>query len=105
MNHANKDSAQAKLPHYTKRLLQQGPSRLVYTLIKPPPTSHIQLAPVFKLKFKHTTVPDQLAIMASHGEHDLLPEQTEGFKVGEKKTMDEYDKLGMLYFYYVYAAV
>jgi len=31
--------------------------------------------------------------MASHGEHDLLPEQTEGFKVGEKKTMDEYNKL------------
>ncbi|KAG4435006.1 hypothetical protein IFR05_009495, partial [Cadophora sp. M221] len=29
---------------------------------------------------------------ASH-DHDLLPDQTEGFKVGEKKTMDEYSKL------------
>lgn len=27
-------------------------------------------------------------------DHDLLPEQTEGFKVGEKKTMDEINKLG-----------
>lgn len=26
-------------------------------------------------------------------ENDLLPEQTEGFKVGEKKTLDEYEKL------------
>jgi hypothetical protein len=25
---------------------------------------------------------------------DLVPEQTEGFKVGEKKTIDEYQKLG-----------
>jgi len=31
--------------------------------------------------------------MASNGEQDLLPEQTEGFKVGEKKTMDEYHNL------------
>lgn len=27
-------------------------------------------------------------------DQDLLPEQTEGFKVGEKKTMAEIDKLG-----------
>jgi hypothetical protein len=27
---------------------------------------------------------------------DLTPEKTEGFKVGEKKTLDEYQKLGML---------
>jgi len=32
---------------------------------------------------------------SSSHEHDLLPDQTEGFKVGEKKTMDEYHKLGM----------
>lgn len=32
--------------------------------------------------------------MASNNpENDLLPEQTEGFKVGEKKTLDEYEKL------------
>jgi len=30
--------------------------------------------------------------MASN-EQDLLPDQTEGFKVGEKKTMDEYNQL------------
>jgi len=30
--------------------------------------------------------------MASH-QDDLLPDQTEGFKVGEKKTMDEYQKM------------
>jgi Rho GDP-dissociation inhibitor len=34
---------------------------------------------------------------SSSKDEDLLPEQTEGFKVGEKKTMDEYHKLGMLY--------
>lgn len=28
------------------------------------------------------------------GHDDLVPEQTEGFKVGEKKTIDEYQKLG-----------
>jgi hypothetical protein len=27
---------------------------------------------------------------------DLAPERTEGFKVGEKKTIDEYAKLGLL---------
>jgi Rho GDP-dissociation inhibitor len=32
--------------------------------------------------------------MASQGEQDLLPEQTEGFKVGEKKTLDEYKNMG-----------
>jgi len=28
------------------------------------------------------------------GNEDLVPEQTEGFKVGEKKTIDEYQQLG-----------
>lgn len=38
---------------------------------------------------------NQNANMASaSNEQDLLPDQTEGFKVGEKKTMDEYNKLG-----------
>lgn len=32
--------------------------------------------------------------MAAQGEDDLSVEQTEGFKVGEKKTIDEYQKLG-----------
>jgi Rho GDP-dissociation inhibitor len=32
---------------------------------------------------------------APHAE-DLEPEVTEGFKVGEKKTIDEYKTLGML---------
>lgn len=27
-------------------------------------------------------------------DHELVPEQTEGFKVGEKKTIDEYQQLG-----------
>jgi hypothetical protein len=31
------------------------------------------------------------------GNEELLPEQTEGFKVGEKKTIDEYHKMGMLF--------
>lgn len=31
--------------------------------------------------------------MADHD--DLQAEQTEGFKVGEKKTIDEYQKLGV----------
>ena len=35
---------------------------------------------------------------SSSNDQDLLPDQTEGFKVGEKKTMDEYNKLGTLGF-------
>lgn len=31
---------------------------------------------------------------SASNDQELLPEQTEGFKVGEKKTMDEYNKLG-----------
>jgi hypothetical protein len=34
------------------------------------------------------------------GNEDLVPEQTEGFKVGEKKTIDEYQKLGESNMYY-----
>jgi hypothetical protein len=34
------------------------------------------------------------------GNEDLVPEQTEGFKVGEKKTIDEYQKLGESTIYY-----
>jgi len=32
--------------------------------------------------------------MADHAD-DLQPESTEGFRVGEKKTIDEYQQLGM----------
>jgi hypothetical protein len=32
--------------------------------------------------------------MAPEAEHELLLEQTEGFKVGEKKTLDEYKNMG-----------
>jgi hypothetical protein len=35
----------------------------------------------------------RIPAMADHAD-DLHPEQTEGFKVGEKKTIDEYQKLG-----------
>ncbi|KAM3151912.1 hypothetical protein ABEW05_007717 [Botrytis cinerea] len=31
--------------------------------------------------------------MADQQENELLPETTDGFKVGEKKTMDEYSKM------------
>lgn len=31
---------------------------------------------------------------AQNNDQDLLPEQTEGFKVGEKKTMDQINQLG-----------
>jgi hypothetical protein len=34
--------------------------------------------------------------MADHHEDELAASQTEGFKVGEKKTLDEYNKLGKL---------
>jgi Rho GDP-dissociation inhibitor len=35
--------------------------------------------------------------MSSNAQNDdLLPEQTEGYKVGEKKTIDEYHQMGML---------
>ena len=32
--------------------------------------------------------------MASQAEDELAPSQTEGFKVGARKTIDEYTKLG-----------
>lgn len=33
--------------------------------------------------------------MADHHEDDVHADQTEGFKVGEKKTLDEYHQLGV----------
>ena len=33
--------------------------------------------------------------MASAGDDDLVASKTDGFKVGEKKTVEEYAKLGM----------
>ena len=46
----------------------------------------------------HTAYPIRgpTAIMSNEAavHDDLVPEQTEGFKVGEKKTIDEYQKLG-----------
>lgn len=35
--------------------------------------------------------------MATVADDELVPEQTEGFKVGQKKTIDEYQKLGKLF--------
>jgi len=32
--------------------------------------------------------------MSNVADEELVPEQTEGFKVGQKKTIDEYQKLG-----------
>ena len=32
------------------------------------------------------------------GTDDLLPDQTDGFKVGEKKTIDEYHQMGTFMF-------
>jgi len=32
--------------------------------------------------------------MASHGDDDLVASKTEGYKVGEKKTVEEYAMLG-----------
>lgn len=34
--------------------------------------------------------------MADHHDDELASTTTEGFKVGEKKTLDEYNQLGML---------
>lgn len=34
--------------------------------------------------------------MVTNAEDDLAPTETEGFKVGEKKTVEEYQKLGEL---------
>lgn len=36
--------------------------------------------------------------MASHGDEDLVASATAGFKVGEKKTLEEYAKLGEIIF-------
>lgn len=32
--------------------------------------------------------------MASQGDDELVPDQTEGYRPGQKKTLDEYQKLG-----------
>jgi hypothetical protein len=43
-----------------------------------------------------TAIPEYHYIANMADNHDdLHAEQTEGFKVGEKKTIDEYQKLGM----------
>lgn len=39
-----------------------------------------------------------LSTMADHHDDDLAATKTEGFKVGEKKTMQEYQELGEFYF-------
>jgi len=36
--------------------------------------------------------------MASHGDDDLVASKTEGYKIGEKKTVEEYAKLGRCHF-------
>lgn len=57
---------------------------LLHNILSPPVASHTQ--PPIPL---YPTTP----AMADHAD-DLHAEQTEGFKVGEKKTIDEYQKLG-----------
>lgn len=39
--------------------------------------------------------------MASAGDEDLVASKTDGFKVGEKKTVEEYAKLGKLSICYI----
>ena len=43
--------------------------------------------------------------MASAGDEDLAASKTDGFKVGEKKTVEEYAKLGKLLLYCVLSTV
>lgn len=40
-----------------------------------------------------------------HHEDDLNPTKTEGFKVGEKKTVEEYQQLGRSPYFYMLASV
>lgn len=42
---------------------------------------------------------NNLIIMASAADEDLAASKTDGFKVGEKKTVEEYAKLGKLSIY------
>ena len=37
----------------------------------------------------------RLPVKMSGNDDELLPDQTEGFKVGEKKTIDQYHQMGM----------
>lgn len=39
--------------------------------------------------------------MSAQNDQDLLPEQTAGFKVGEKKTMDQINQLGMHQYWFM----
>lgn len=43
--------------------------------------------------------------MASAGDEDLVASKTDGFKVGEKKTVEEYAKLGEPFSYCIYPMV
>jgi len=46
------------------------------------------------IQSRHITESATKMASSANNEQDLLPDQTEGFKVGEKKTIDEYNKLG-----------
>jgi hypothetical protein len=47
---------------------------------------------------KRITTSAKMASNEIDNEQDLLPEQTEGYKVGEKRTLDEYHKMGTFAF-------
>jgi hypothetical protein len=67
-----------------------------HTYHKPPKPRHRVLKITYSsLSVKIRKFNNSIIMASASNEQDLLPEQTEGFKVGEKKTMAEYDKLGM----------
>jgi hypothetical protein len=53
------------------------------------PHQYTYLPPLTELPTSRTP-----AMASAHHDDELVPEQTEGFKVGEKKTLDEYHQLG-----------
>jgi hypothetical protein len=64
--------------------------------ISPTPLQHQKL-PTTSQDFIAQGIPivnSEIAMSSSKDDHELLPEQTAGFKVGEKKTIDEYNSLG-----------
>jgi hypothetical protein len=68
-----------------------APPRLIAPVSLPNP-----LTQQFKLLQTHLQkLTSTQANMAGDHDDDLTVERTEGFKVGEKKTLDEYHQLGM----------
>lgn len=81
--HRNKHSQQPYLaPDYNHSAQYTTSSRAAHCTLTTP------------LSHSNPTTTPRTVTMSAPNKDDLEPEVTEGFKVGEKKTIDEYQQLG-----------